>query len=278
MFFSSSAFYTLCCICWTVICIDIWTLLSATWFDAWLHVMLKLVKPCADWQTAHTLWIVTRFPCLPIIASFLLTIISFKCFRCVLCHLHFALLTCNKSCCHWRDSLSYCKQNATKNHQKPGFKNHKKLRHLIHVKNLQQYWFGERASVVSFRIAQNSAPSWWWWSIQYVSSILPSSIRHAWGVLWKFVQGFCELINHYPAANSLLSSLLRLDPPTKCEEEEQEEEELSWQSCNLCSRNLIVLSPFLCLVASFIELYSFNHATVFIHFFVQWAREEIEEV
>jgi hypothetical protein len=93
------------------------------------------------------------------------------------------------------------------------------------------------------------------------------------------VQGFCELINHYPVANSLVSSLLRLHPPTKCEEEEEEEEEeLSWQSCNLCSRNLIALSPFPCLVASFIELYSFNHATVFIHFFVQWASEEIEKV
>jgi hypothetical protein len=70
------------------------------------------------------------------------------------------------------------------------------------------------------------------------------------------VQGFCELINHYPVANSLLSSLLRLHPPTKGEEEQEEEEELSWQSCNLCSRNLIALSPFPCLIASFIELYS----------------------
>jgi hypothetical protein len=53
---------------------------------------------------------------------------------------------------------------------------------------------------------------------------------------------------------SLVSSLLRLHPPTKCEEEE---EELSWQSCNLCSRNLIALSPFPCVIASFRELYSF---------------------
>jgi hypothetical protein len=52
----------------------------------------------------------------------------------------------------------------------------------------KQYWFGERASVVTFRIAQNSAPSWWWWCVQYVSSIQPSSIRYAWGVLWKFVK------------------------------------------------------------------------------------------
>ncbi len=137
----------------------------------------------------------------------------------------------------------------------------------------QQYWFGERASVVTFRIAQNSAQSWWWWCIQYVSSIQPSSIRYAWGVLWKFVQGFCELINHCPVTTSPVSSLLRLHTPTKCEEEE-----LSWQSSNLCSRNLIGLSPFPSLIASFIELYSFNHATVFIRFFVQWASEEIEEV
>ncbi len=155
--FSSSAFYTLCCICWTVICIDIWTLLSATWLDAWLHVMLKLVNPCAEWQRHSELS--PDFLVCQLSQVFLLTTISFKCFRCILCHLHFALLTCNKSCCHWRDSLSYCKQNGTRNHQKPGFKNQKKRRHLIHVKNLQQYWFGERASVVTFRIAQNSALS-----------------------------------------------------------------------------------------------------------------------
>jgi hypothetical protein len=139
---------------------------------------------------------------------------------------------------------------------------------------LKQYWFGERASVVTFRIAQNSATSWWWWCIQYVSSMQPSSIRHAWGVLWKFVQGFRELINDCPVTTSLVSSLLRLHPPTKREEEE---EELSWQSCNLCSRNLNAPWSFPCLIASSIELYSFNHATVFVHFFVQWASEEIEK-
>jgi len=144
---------------------------------------------------------------------FLLTIISFKRFTCILCHLHFASLTCNKSCCHWRGSLSYCKQNATKNHQIPGFKNHKKLRQLIYMWRIfQQHWFGETASVVTFRIAQNSAPSSWWWCIQYVSSIRRSSIRHAWGVLWKFAQGFRELINHCPVTTSLVSSLLRIHP------------------------------------------------------------------
>jgi hypothetical protein len=76
---------------------------------------------------------------------------------------------------------------------------------------------------------------------------------------------------------SKVAHVLRIHPTTG-EEEEEEEEELSWQSCNLCSRNLIALSPFPRLVASFIELYSFNHATVFIHFFVQWASEEIEKV